>query len=110
MRIPVVGARIGGHAPGRAIFQTVNVELVLPGFAGVIHDARLAINPARIGIPNRLARLVGKRLEVRDRALLRVEVPEVKCVAGFGEFGSSQVLEADLCLLIGNCFLASVCT
>ena len=64
----------------------------------MIHHRRLALDPARIGIPDRLPFRVGNHLEVRDRALLDVEVRDVERVAGFLELRPRQELEADLLL------------
>ena len=64
----------------------------------MINHRRLAVDPTRIGIPVRLAFLVGDRFEIRNRPLLGVEIRDVKRVTGFGEILSSQELEADLLL------------
>ena len=93
--ITVIGRIIRGDLSRLFGLQVIQAERP----TRLIHDGRLVARPARVGKPDLLALLVGKRLGVRNHEGLGIEIGKVQSTPGNLALESLLVLETDLGLV-----------
>lgn len=71
---------VGRDALSGAVGQLIDLELAFAGLIEVVHHGGLAIDPARVGIPFGIRLSVSDHFEIGNRALLGIEVSNVKDV------------------------------